>query len=180
MKPKVSDLLSKYAPETDKEAYHGYGTTLYDTLFLPYRDRELNILEIGVWWGGSLRAWSEYFTCDWTIITGVDIEDRWRQEQWKFIDDARIQFGNYNAYDKRKIDEAIYYDIIIDDGPHGLVNQKAALELYYPQLENGGILVIEDINDLNDCHELAKIQEPDIQLCGKSQHSNIMVWTKQS
>ena len=34
---------------------------LYDQYFSPYRDSEINILEIGVDNGDSLRIWREYF-----------------------------------------------------------------------------------------------------------------------
>ena len=38
-------------------------------------------------------------------------------------------------------------DFAIDDGPHSLASQQRFLELYLPLLNDGGIAVIEDIQD---------------------------------
>ena len=45
---KVSDKWALYISE-------------YDRLFYPLRDREINVLEIGVQNGGSLEIWATYF-----------------------------------------------------------------------------------------------------------------------
>ncbi len=45
---KVSDKWELYVNE-------------YDRIFSPYRDRPLNLLEIGIQNGGSLEIWPTYF-----------------------------------------------------------------------------------------------------------------------
>ena len=47
---------------------------LYDKYFTPYRDLEINILEIGVDNGDSLRIWREYFSK--ANICGIDIDKK--------------------------------------------------------------------------------------------------------
>ena len=54
---------------TDK-LRHGY-TPLYDELFTPLRDRPVNVVELGVLRGASIRMWADYFTHG--TIYGVDI-----------------------------------------------------------------------------------------------------------
>ena len=45
---------------TDKDTVHCY-LDVYDHLFLPYKDKEINFLEIGTDRGGSLMLWDKYF-----------------------------------------------------------------------------------------------------------------------
>ena len=54
LKSKVDNRL------TDKDTYHSYLDT-YETLFARLRDTASNVLEIGIWDGGSISLWSEYF-----------------------------------------------------------------------------------------------------------------------
>ena len=55
----VSDKWASYLP-------------VYDRWFLPYRNREISFLEIGVQNGGSLQIWNKYFNNAKNII-GCDI-----------------------------------------------------------------------------------------------------------
>jgi hypothetical protein len=53
----LSDLARKF--QTDKVT-HGY-TEVYETLFAPIRSRVRKVLEIGVYFGSSIRMWQEFF-----------------------------------------------------------------------------------------------------------------------
>ena len=39
------------------------------------------------------------------------------------------------------------FDIVIDDGPHDIDNQLNTLHQYYEKLNDGGMIIIEDIQD---------------------------------
>ena len=59
--------LEKY--NTDK-VQHGY-LRIYDPIFSDYVDKEINLLEIGVFKGGSLFLWKDYFPKG--QIFGIDL-----------------------------------------------------------------------------------------------------------
>jgi hypothetical protein len=106
-------------------------------------------MEIGFRHGASLALWSNYFTnCS---ILGLDnhsdvsVNDQSPiVDEWVNKSNIKIKIGD--AYDKSFSDEIDQeFDIIIDDGPHWILTQQIALELYLPKLKNGGVFIIEDI-----------------------------------
>ena len=66
---KLSEILKNYAwegqdpPGTDKnkggKRGHNYGPA-YDVLFEPFKDKEIDFIEIGTRHGASLLAWREF------------------------------------------------------------------------------------------------------------------------
>ena len=133
---------------TDKASDHSYAA-LYDLLLAPYRDRSINLLEIGIYQGGSLLMWQHYFPD--AIISAIDIDPRGMHEtNARRLDYDRLRLYNGNAYTPEMVEvlvQADDYDIIIDDGPHTLESQVFTAYCYTPLLAPGGILVIEDVQD---------------------------------
>lgn len=69
---------------TDKSSlYHNY-TEKYERFFHPWKHRKLNILEIGIYEGASLKMWEAYFPN--AQIWGMDINP-----QCKNIESPRIK-----------------------------------------------------------------------------------------
>ena len=66
----LTEIGKKYG--TDKVA-HNY-TDTYDIAFRELREKPLNILEIGVWKGQSLRTFKEYFPN--SKIYAIDIHNK--------------------------------------------------------------------------------------------------------
>lgn len=129
---------------TDKNTDHTYADT-YEEHFGPIKTSTKNVLEIGVYKGGSIRTWYEYFPN--ATITGIDIDSS--NLQTPLDDEDRIKLVYKNAY----CDETIEYlsdrryDIIIDDGPHTLESMLFFAHKYTDLLTDDGILVIEDIQN---------------------------------
>lgn len=127
--------------DTDKshEGGHSYGQ-FYEDLFNTYNQTdELNILELGVQNGGSLRAWKEYFPN--AHVYGVDIADS-RLDKYK-LDDV-----TYIVKDLRlaiKDLEHIKFDIIIDDSDHSEDTMAWIAANYFDLLKDTGTLVFEDV-----------------------------------
>jgi len=46
---------------SDKNSYHSYIEDVYEEYFSPYRNKKINLLEIGVSFSGSIRLWKDYF-----------------------------------------------------------------------------------------------------------------------
>ena len=63
------------------------------------------------------------------------------------MDPNRTRIIINDAYDQEFAKKLGTFDIINDDGPHDLVSQLECLDIYYPLLNEGGYLIIEDIPD---------------------------------
>tara|TARA_R110000868_G_scaffold2821_1_gene19524 strand:+ start:1125 stop:1724 length:600 start_codon:yes stop_codon:yes gene_type:complete len=127
---------------TDKNTCHSYIENVYEKEFEIYREKKIDLLEIGIETGGSLKLWKEYFLNSESIV-GVDITDAKIDQRYKNIDGVTMYFDD--AYNKRFSDKFEQFDIIIDDGPHTLESQLKCIELYLPKLKKNGIFIIEDI-----------------------------------
>ena len=121
--------------------WSNYGP-IYDRHFADYREQPINILEIGVLKGGSMRLWEKYFPK--ANIYGIDIDEECQQYESNrtkiFIGDQGDVSFLRNV--KAKIPRI---DIIIDDGSHRAKDQKITFEEMYYHLKMPGVYLIEDI-----------------------------------
>ena len=125
---------------TDKGLQHSYLET-YSELFEEFKDEPINIIEIGIYLGGSMRLFEEGFTK--ATLRGYD----------KTFDNIRVPFKSEKILkDMRDFapDEFKNFPphIIIDDASHLIEDQLRTVEVCYPQLQEGGLLIIEDIYDI--------------------------------
>jgi cephalosporin hydroxylase len=134
---------------TDKEFRHRYCSDYYDRILPCYRDNEIALLEIGTGHGGSLILWNDYFPK--ATIYGVDVGDMTSPAIKQY---TRINTLIGDAYNKSFTDTLPDFDIVIDDGPHSLNSFISFLDLYLPKVKDGGLLVIEDIPDINHIQSL--------------------------
>lgn len=121
---------------TDKTT-HGYCP--YYEMHLPNRDEKFNLLEIGIFDGGSLRMWQEYFYN--ATIYGVDIDpDTIFQDERisTFCGDASSD-SFWNSIDLPE------FTVIIDDGSHQAGDIVKTHSILWPRLLKGGFYVIEDL-----------------------------------
>jgi len=126
---------------TDKTFLGNDYLTHYSRLFEAMRHDDINILEIGVWNGASLRTWRNYFTR--AKIIGIDIREQCRQYQ---DDRVKIEIGSQaDESFLTKVAEEFKPTIIIDDGSHVSDHQIVSLETLFPLMMPGGIYVIEDL-----------------------------------
>jgi predicted O-methyltransferase YrrM len=134
--------------KTDKNTKHSY-LPLYDTLLEPIKDTTGNILEIGVQSGGSIKLWHDYFTN--ATIYGCDVNDRVTIPKLKTNNRVFLNLHE-DAYTKEYVQrnfENKNFDFLLDDGPHSLSSQEKFIELYSPLLSENGILIIEDVQNIN-------------------------------
>jgi len=139
---------------TDKGTHHQY-YKIYDDLFKPYVNHNIQFCEIGVLNGNSLRSWSEYFTS--AEIIGFDYQ--------RFPNVADIKVHMMNQEDKDGmysiVDELnLKPFIVIDDGGHKPEHHQKTLAPFFKALESGGLYIIEDLqvckkdNRLNQKYEV--------------------------
>ena len=115
---------------------------VYDREFSRFRGKKIKMLEIGVFEGGSLQMWSDYFGSKAEII-GVDINPRCKEfaaGNIKVEIGSQEDFGFLN-YLKDKYGE---FDIILDDGGHTMRQQNISFHTLFPEVKNGGIYLCED------------------------------------
>jgi len=128
---------------TDKGLQHSYLEVYYE-LFAEFQHQEINLIEIGFYHGGSLRLFSDWFSK--ANIIGYDIT-----EEHLRVPTNRSKKIIKNCMDF-SLDEFKEFPphIIIDDGDHILEHQLKMVEICYPQLQPGGMLIIEDVDKIQE------------------------------
>ena len=135
---------------TYKNTAHSY-LNIYEQLFFPIRKTASNILEVGIYWGGSIQLWRDYFPN--AQIYAVDICNLDFIKKSSIKNDHNITlFTNTNGYDDAFIQSSftnknIKFDMILDDGPHSLQSMIDFINKYLPLLSENGIMIIEDVQD---------------------------------
>jgi len=117
---------------------------VYHRHFARFRGREFTLLEIGVYHGGSLQMWRDYFGPGARII-GVDVNPRCQelaapgieivigdQADPRFLDALRQRIGRI--------------DMLIDDGGHTMQQQLATFSALFPYVDANGVYLCEDVH----------------------------------
>tara|TARA_Y100000590_G_C15408718_1_gene896748 strand:+ start:65 stop:715 length:651 start_codon:yes stop_codon:yes gene_type:complete len=122
--------------ETDKGNIKHLYTLIYENIIGKLKN--INLLEIGVAHGSSLKTWSHYYPE--SKITGIDINPNCEilcKDNDKIniiIDDVLEHKFNEN------------YDVIIDDGSHIPSDIIGAFNKLWDNVKSGGYYIIEDMN----------------------------------
>lgn len=113
----------------------------YQRLFEPWRHEPINLVEIGVQGGFSLRVWEAFFTR--ATIVGVDIDPACARFASKR---TRIEIGSQDDPELLHRLLAQYpTTIFIDDGSHLGHHVIYTFEHAFPALLPGGLYVAEDL-----------------------------------
>jgi hypothetical protein len=116
--------------------------------------RPARILELGLFDGGSLAFWFEYFRPE--KIVGLDKSPRGDSAYFRrFLAgsdrEARIRtFWGTNQSDRKRLREIVAeelggsIDLVIDDASHRYEETKASFETLFPLVRPGGLYIIED------------------------------------
>jgi cephalosporin hydroxylase len=146
------DNRTNHTHGTDKEV-HKYCSTFYDKEFIKYKDKPIKLLEIGLFRGGSLILWRNYFSQ--AEIIGVDSINYGSIQNTQNLKNVMVYIND--AYSVNFANFLPKFDIMIDDGPHSEESQMKFLEIYLPKLNDGGVMVIEDIQDFNSTIKFKKL-----------------------
>jgi hypothetical protein len=157
IKTKTLDELANFY-KTDKGTMfetpckHGYAP-IYDELLTPLRDKDISLLEVGVWLetssigGESLNMWKEYFKN--ANIYAFDIRDM--KNHPFFVNNTNVHFYNgdqgnrddfvsmHNAFNN------VFFDFIIEDGSHNANHQMISFASLFKYVKPKGIYIVEDI-----------------------------------
>jgi len=133
--------------ETDKgeesHSFKGFShLDVYARCLSHLRNRSINLLEIGVLRGESLRMWKRYFPS--SNIYGLDIDPDTKQ-----FEENRISITIGSQADEVVLEglsqRAGGFDIIIDDGSHVNKHMIKSFDCLFKHLKKGGVYIIEDL-----------------------------------
>ena len=136
-----------YAGGTDKANGHNY-TSTYARFLQEKRTDPINFVEIGVWHGGSMAMWCKYLPKAKFLF--YDIANQVKPQADQYIDWNRSHLHIASAYTPEAVQYAKDYfkngiDFLLDDGPHTLDSMLDCVKLYAPLMNQGGVLMIEDV-----------------------------------
>lgn len=142
----LKELLQKY--KCDKSSKHSY-ELCYEKHFLPVKNEPINILEIGIFKGESMKVWLEYFPN--ATVYGIDIFHRIKENELPILKNPRVKYLKLDSISeqaKQIITENwgdIKFDFIIDDGLHTPVANRLTFLNFINFLKNDGVFFIEDV-----------------------------------
>lgn len=115
---------------------------IYDRHFSQFRDKEIVIVEIGVFQGGSLQMWKKYFG-PLAKIYGIDIDARCKGFEEENIE---IHIGSQSDPEfLNKLKQIIpKIDILIDDGGHTMNQMRVTFDHLFDHVKENGVYLCED------------------------------------
>ena len=126
---------------TDKSSIEHDYLRHYEALFSEWRDAPINIIEIGIASGASLKIWPQFFRN--ATIIGIDINPACA----RFAGDrVVVRIGSQGDRDFLSgVCREFPPTIVIDDGSHRADHNRFTFEVVFPQLLSRGLYVIEDL-----------------------------------
>lgn len=106
--------------------------------------RDITVVEIGVYSGGSMPMWRHYFG-EGCQVHGIDIQPECKVYENSY---TTIHIGDQadRAFWKRFREAVPTVDVLIDDGGHHPEQQMVTLEEMLPHLRPGGVFLCEDVH----------------------------------
>ena len=143
--PQMNDgFLHKYFLNNSAKRLHKWVHyfDIYERHFTRFRNKAPVVIEIGVFGGGSLAMWREFFGKESKII-GIDIDPQCKAHEAEGIE---IFIG---SQDDPALIEQIFkkhpeVDVVLDDGSHMMTHMISSFDLMYERLNKNGIYVVED------------------------------------
>jgi cephalosporin hydroxylase len=172
MATSLSLLYCRYDNSTEPAAGWGdKGTThsfieVYQEILRPYADLPGNVLEIGILNGTSLLMWEKYFAnanvygadCTWTPLDKYDLRP---------LAAAGHRVRILNCSDPADVEKhfgGMTFNVIIEDAAHDIGSQLAIYRNFRDRLSQGGIYVIEDVQDIDTTRSLFEKIDPERQV----------------
>ena len=120
---------------------------VYEKFFSPFREKPARLLEIGVFKGGSIDLWKNYFKE--LFYIGVDIDPNCKKYEEPGVN---IEIGDQENTEflHTVVEKYAPFDIVLDDGGHYMKQQMVSFEALWPHVKEGGLYVIEDTHTSYD------------------------------
>jgi len=139
---------------------HGY-SKFYEKYFFELKNNNINILEIGSFYGNSSAALFFYFRN--ANIYGGDINPDMFKYSSKRVINFFIDSSKKSSIDENIISREVNFDIIIEDASHMLRDQIISLFMLFKILNPGGYFIVEEL-DFPETKENMRINQspPDL------------------
>ena len=130
---------------------HGY-SIFYEKKLQKYKNKNLNILEIGSYAGASAAAFLKYLPNSKIYCFDVNISNfKYKSKNIKVFgidinNQKKVEKILHKIFSEQKIFD---FDLIIDDGSHYLSDILISLKIFFKYLKNSGLYVIEDYKHPN-------------------------------
>lgn len=118
--------------------------SLYENLFSPMRKESIRFFEIGILNGVSHLLWRTYFRN--AEIFGIDLHDYSKVSRGTGIMTFVADQSNRSDLQRFIDTSGGNFDVILDDGGHAMDHQQVSLGYLFPEVNPGGIYIIEDIH----------------------------------
>jgi cephalosporin hydroxylase len=148
-KDKIKHKLLEFSQKglTDKASGHSYDLIYPDLLFQYENIENFTLLEVGTWRGHSMVIWSELFPSG--TIYGSDID--YSPLEIDPNDYKNMIFISEGSQDNPKTFSKLpKFNFIIDDASHQKDLTIKTFNILKSYLKEGGIYVIEDVNDWSE------------------------------
>lgn len=128
------------SPESSNK--HSSYFQTYGQLLEQYRGRPIIFVEIGIFSGGSLFMWRDYFG-ERARIIGVEYNPdaiKWRQHGFEIYIGSQSDPNFWEEFFK----SVGPVDVVLDDGGHTYEQQIATVHYALPHVQDGGLIIVED------------------------------------
>ncbi len=180
----LQEIWLKMPLQSDKGDIHSYLNT-YESILSPYRLTAKHILEIGLFNGASLLLWEQYFP---GTVHGIDCSETPHDG----MADLRplIAEGTHNIHIMDGTSESaiqkefgdMKWDVVIDDGSHQLEHQLQTVNIFKHRLSENGIIIIEDIQNLDKDRCIFEGLDMDVQIIdlrrSKNRYDDVLIILK--
>ncbi len=178
LKKKISIDSDKIKLESLDELFHHYGSDkaevfkltnkighgfskFYENKLEKYKNKKINILEIGSFSGASAAAFVKYLPNSNIFCFDVNISNfKYKSKKIHVFgidikNEKKIKRTLNNIFMSHKFTD---FDLIIDDGSHNLSDILISLKFFFKFIKKGGLYIIEDFKHPNYYHNNRNIE----------------------
>ena len=139
----INQYLQPAKKNKEKIDAHGYAK-IYETIFANFKEKKINILELGSFYGNAAAALFFYF--DKASIFGADINPDMFKYKSNRITNFYIDSSSRNSLEDDMLSKKTNFDIIIEDASHMLKDQIISLFMLFPLVNSGGYFIVEELD----------------------------------
>ena len=139
----INQYTQPFKRKNDKTIAHGYAK-IYENLFKSKKNDNLDILEIGSFYGNASAALSLYFKN--SLIYSADINPDMYKYKGSRLKNFFVDSSSRESINKNILEKKLEFDIIIEDASHMLKDQIISLFMIFPKIKKGGIFIVEEID----------------------------------
>jgi len=156
----VNQYVQPSKKNKEKIDAHGYAK-IYETVFTNFKEKKINILELGSFYGNAAAAL--YFYFDKANIFSADINPDMFKYKSNRITNFYVDSSSRNSLKNDLISKKNNFDIIIEDASHMLKDQIISLFMLFPLVNPGGYFIVEEL-DFPETREDMRIDQtkPDL------------------